>query len=195
MDGFNVNIKEYGLFTSPVWEVKNELNDIQINELVSFAYDCVRKFPLDKPVSKRNGFNSIPLNIANATLVELLNNSLAAVKSVYEPNVPLVLEKYWININPPGSYNIRHTHPRAVLACTLYIQTPKNSGDIVLYNMNAAQVNADYSSKRAQHNFTEYRIRPTPGTFVAFPGWLDHSVDINESDTDRISISMNILKG
>jgi hypothetical protein len=29
--------------------------------------------------------------------------------------------------------------------------------------------------------------------FVAFPGWLDHSVDPNNSDRDRISISMNIV--
>ena len=123
----------------------------------------------------------------------ILQQSLAQVKRAYEPAVDIVLEKYWININPPGSYNVRHTHPRSVLACTLYLQTPIDSGDIVLYNMNPAQVFAAYSYKKDQYNYTEYRITPKPGLFVAFPGWLDHSVDINESSSDRISISMNIV--
>jgi hypothetical protein len=116
-----VDIKQYELFTSPVWSVKNNVTEQELDELIKFSYDCVRKFPLDKPVSKRNGFNSIPLNIQQPILMRLLNESLLAIKSVYEPNVPIALEKYWININPPGSYNIRHTHPRSIFACTLYI--------------------------------------------------------------------------
>jgi uncharacterized protein (TIGR02466 family) len=125
--------------------------------------------------------------------MRLLNDSILAIKSVYEPNVPITLENYWININPPGSYNIRHTHPRSIFACTLYIQTPPKCGDIALYNLNSAAVISFYSDKPTQYNFTEYRITPSPGLFVAFPGWLDHSVDVNESQSDRISISMNVV--
>lgn len=186
-------LKEYQLFSSPVWAVQNELSEQEITALTEFAYAAVAQYPLDKPVSKRNGKNSQPLSVANPTLMKILQSSLAEVQRQYQPSVDVRLEKYWINVNPPGSYNVRHTHPRSVFACTLYVQTPPQGGDLVLYNMNPAQVFAAYSFKQEQYNFTEYRITPKPGLFVAFPGWLDHSVDVNESDTDRISISMNIV--
>lgn len=188
-----MDILEHQLFTTPVWEVQNNISATEIALLKEFAYEAVKKWPLDKPVSKRHGQNSQPLGFNNPLLMNILSKSLEAVKNVYEPSVELRLEKYWININPPGSYNVRHTHPRSVLACTLYLETPPDSGDLVLYNMNAAQVFAAYSNKQAHYNFTEYRIRPQPGLFVAFPGWLDHSVDPNQGDSDRISISMNIV--
>lgn len=186
-------LKEHLLFASPVWEIENQLTAEEIKHLTEFAYAAAEQYPLANPVSKRNGRNSAPLNISNPTLMSIIRRSLSEVRNQYEPVVDIQLENYWININPPGSYNVRHTHPRSVLACTLYIQTPPKGGDIVLYNMNPAQVFAAYSFKQAQYNFTEFRIKPKPGLFVAFPGWLDHSVDANESDTDRISISMNIV--
>jgi hypothetical protein len=189
-----MDLKEYQLFTSPVWEVTNQIDADTLKDLTGFAYDCVKKYPLDTPVSKRNGFNSIPLSINHPALTNILQMSIGAVKEQYEPSVEMRLEKYWININPPGAYNIRHTHPRTVLACTLYLQTPENGGDIVFYNPNPAALFANYSNKRAHYNFSEFRITPTPGLFVACPGWLDHSVDTNTSDTDRISISMNIVE-
>ena len=188
-----MDIKELQLFTTPVWQVQNELTDDELQHLTEFAYAAADRWPIDHPVSKRHGRNSQPLSFNNPILSKILSQSLRAVKHVYEPSVEIMLEKYWININPPGSYNVRHTHPRSVLACTLYLQTPVDSGDLVLYNMNPAQVFAAYSNKQAQYNFTEYRIKPTPGLFVAFPGWLDHSVDPNNSSADRISISMNIV--
>jgi len=189
-----MDIKEYQLFTTPVWEVNNNIDTETLDDLIAFAYDCVKKYPLETPVSKRNGFNSIPLGINHPALTTILQRSIGAVKEQYEPSVEMRLEKYWININPPGAYNVRHVHPRTVLACTLYLQTPENSGDIVFHNTNPAALFANYSNKRAHYNFSEFRITPKPGLFVACPGWLDHSVDINNSDADRISISMNIVE-
>lgn len=187
-------LNEYQLFTTPVWQVDNQIDSETLADITAFAYDCAKRYPLATPVSKRNGFNSIPLSINHPALTAILQRSIQTVKEQYEPFVELRLEKYWININPPGAYNVRHNHPRTVLACTLYLQTPENGGDIVFYNPNSAALFASYSNKRDHYNFSEFRITPTPGLFVAFPGWLDHSVDTNTSDTDRISISMNVVE-
>lgn len=186
-------IKELELFTTPVWTVENSIQQGDLDNLKEFCYSAADRWPLLKSVSKRGGKNSQPLNFNNPLLLKFINSSLQKVLAIYKPSVELVLEKYWININTPGAYNVRHTHPRSVLAGTLYIQVPENSGDLVLYNMNAAQIFAAYSNTYKQYNFTEYRIKPRPGLFVAFPGWLDHSVDINQTQEDRLSISMNIV--
>ena len=187
------DLKEYQLFTSPVWTYEKEIDAVTLDLLTKFAYDTVDQYPMEQPVSKRNGRNSLWINTPNPALMEILQESIANIKGAYQPTVGLTLKNYWVNINPPGAYNVRHNHPNTVLACTLYLQTPKDSGDFVVYNPNPASVFASYSDKRDHYNFSEFRITPTPGMFLAVPGWLDHSVDINTSDTDRISISMNLI--
>ena len=39
---------------------------------------------------------------------------------------------------------------------------------------------------------TEARFRPEEGRMYIFPAWLEHGVEVNRSDTDRVSISFNI---
>jgi Putative 2OG-Fe(II) oxygenase len=186
-------LTEQLLFATPVWLVENAIADSDLDKMISFAREAVQRWPLAKPVSKRNGSNSQPISFRQPDLMAVISESLAEVNASYQPNTQLTLKHYWININPPGSYNIRHTHPRSVLTCTLYLTTPQGCGDLVLHNMNPAQTYAAYSFKDASYNHSEWRITPRPGLFVALPGWLDHSVDINNSISDRISISMNIV--
>lgn len=190
-----MDLKEYQLFTSPVWTFENTIDPVTLDLLIKFSYDTVERYPMETPISKRNGRNSEWVSIPNPALLEVLQAAIHQIKLVYQPTVPLNLKKYWVNINPPGAYNVRHNHPNTVLACTLYLQTPENSGDFVVHNPNPAAMFAAYSNKRAHYNFSEFRITPTPGMFLAVPGWLDHSVDLNTSDSDRISISMNLSAG
>ena len=46
-----------------------------------------------------------------------------------------------------------------------------------------------------QTDFTaeEVRMRPEEGRIYIFPGWLEHGVEENKSDQDRVSISFNVL--
>ena len=135
-----MNIKEYQLFATPVWEMQNEIDETTLKRLIDFSYNTVKLHPIKNAVSKRNGFNSEPIAIANADLMKILKLSIAGIKHAYQPIVEISVEKYWININPPGAYNVRHNHPRSVLAATLYLQTPENSGNLVIHNMNSARV-------------------------------------------------------
>ena len=38
----------------------------------------------------------------------------------------------------------------------------------------------------------EIRMRPEEGRMYVFPGWLEHGVEENLSDRDRVSISFNV---
>ena len=40
----------------------------------------------------------------------------------------------------------------------------------------------------------EHSYEPIPGKLIMFPSWLVHSVDSNESNDIRISISFNFLQ-
>ena len=41
------------------------------------------------------------------------------------------LKKIWVNVNPPGAYQSRHTHSEFVAAGTYYLCVPENSGNLI----------------------------------------------------------------
>ena len=192
MAGSNVNVTT--MFPTPVWTLVNNLTEEEIQELVRFSYEMVQKYPnLDISSKRGGGGSSASLTINHPLVIGIIQNNLAEIIKEFEPVTKLSLKNYWVNVNPPGSYMIPHVHPRAVIACTLYIQTPPNCGKITFVNPNLAARQAFYSFKDVDYNYKSYSFQPVPGMCIAFPAWLDHGVEENLSDTDRISISFNII--
>jgi len=188
------NVKTTTMFATPVWTLVNNLTEEEIQELVRFSYEMVQKYPnLDISSKRGGGGSSAALTINHPLLMGILQKNVAEIIKEFEPVTKLSLKNYWVNVNPPGSYMIPHVHPRAVLACTLYIQTPPNCGKITFVNPNLAARQAFYSFKDAEYNYKSYSFQPIPGMCIAFPAWLDHGVEENLSNTDRISISFNLI--
>jgi len=46
--------------------------------------------------------------------------------------------------------------------------------------------------KPTEFTTEEVSMRPEVGRMYVFPGWLEHGVEENLSDRDRISISFNV---
>jgi uncharacterized protein (TIGR02466 family) len=42
-----------------------------------------------------------------------------------------------------------------------------------------------------EHLWTEIHVQPVENRVIMFPAWLEHLVDLNESNDTRISISFN----
>lgn len=99
---------------------------------------------------------------------ELFNNCITTA------NLKNPLEHIWININSPKSFNRWHGHPNTDIVCVLYIQVPKNSGNIEL----RGKVKAS--------------ITPYSGLLLLFPGDVEHRVTVNNSTEDRISLAFNL---
>ncbi len=98
----------------------------------------------------------------------------------------------WINMTFPGGYNAQHGHGRSYLSGCFYLDTPKNSGEIAFADPRPAAV---YSPTEMQGQMGSKRvtIQPLSGQLLIFPSWLEHSVEMNESTQDRISIPMNVV--
>jgi ectoine hydroxylase-related dioxygenase (phytanoyl-CoA dioxygenase family) len=43
------------------------------------------------------------------------------------------------------------------------------------------------------YNTDQVVVSVNPGTLIVFPAWLPHSVDANQSERLRISISFNVM--
>ena len=122
--------------------------------------------------------------------------------SAITENIPKVEDKIlnkfniysWLNINKKGSFNRRHCHdPYAgIFLCgVFYVKTPKNCGNILFYDPRPhISLSPDmkfYANKSDHMSYT-----PIENQLLIFPPWLEHEVEQNLSDKDRISISFNI---
>ena len=98
--------------------------------------------------------------------IELVKQCLDAA-GILEPT-----KHVWFNVNGKGAYHNWHSHGGASVVGVLYIQVPKDSGDIEF---------KDGTS-----------ITPYPGLLLVFSAGLEHRVLANQSSEKRISLAFNI---
>ncbi len=99
----------------------------------------------------------------------------------------------WAIVNKGGAANARHHHGNSAISAAYYVRAPKNCGEIVFYDPRPAPVYSHpISDKPNSLNAMVNAITPVEGCLVLFPSYLDHSVNQNLSDEERIVISFNI---
>jgi uncharacterized protein (TIGR02466 family) len=101
----------------------------------------------------------------------------------------------WVNISPPGASNKVHYHANCHFSGVYYIslQAPE-CGSIFFRDPRVASRMLTYpADKETDFTAGEVRMRPEEGRIYVFPGWLEHGVEANQSDRDRVSISFNVL--
>jgi uncharacterized protein (TIGR02466 family) len=103
----------------------------------------------------------------------------------------------WINVNGPGGYNIAHTHPSSDLSGVLWINCPKNCGVLRFESPNHftqyKNIQTSYENiKQSLNYYCDFWLEPSEGKLCIFPSDINHFVEENLSEENRISISFNI---
>ena len=96
----------------------------------------------------------------------------------------------WVNLNDKGGYNKVHHHGMFSLSGVMYLKCPKDSGRLLLKDPRPAVY---FNNSLIKNAGEEIVIEPEEGLIVFFPGFLEHSVEQNNSNQTRISISFNII--
>ena len=193
----DLNYKTNLIFPIPIHQFDvNGFSEIK-DELIDYAYDYKKKDPKGVSLSNRGGWQSEGFEIINED--DVLQLILINCRSNFPPIKESVeLRGYaWININKPGDYNIKHVHPTNNLSGVLWVKAPQNSGDIVFdspNNFESFLENKSYNDDFKKSNFIDdsYHCYPTEGRIIVFPSHLEHHVQENKSNEDRISVSFNI---
>ncbi len=103
------------------------------------------------------------------------------------------ISSMWSIINKGGASNSKHHHGNSSISAAYYVRAPENSGNIVFYDPRPAPIYFHPLSKKPNNlNAMVNSITPKEGVLVLFPSYLEHSVDKNLSDEERIVISFNI---
>ena len=179
-------------FPTVIWSAMTHFVD---NKAIKhWAYDR-KKNDVGRVISNYNGYQSSDILLGNHPdidkLIEYLNKeTFACAKQVGLPE--LEIYNIWLNINPPGSYNHLHNHQGAVLSGVYYVDANPQQGNIQFERSDNAQYHIpEYVEKETYFTSTRATYAAKTGALYIFPGWLNHSVQGNKSNSDRISISFN----
>ena len=174
----------------------NGFNQIK-NQLIDYAYDLKKKDSEGVTISNRGGWQSSGFNIDDKDdiLQSFLMNCLDGFSNI-KNSVNFKIYA-WVNINKNGGYNIKHNHPTSDLSGVLWIKSQKNCGNIIFESPRSFATHQEIDSytedfKKNNNYFHSFHFNPIAGRMLVFPSHLDHHVDFNQSQEDRISISFNI---
>ena len=107
------------------------------------------------------------------------------------------LGNMWANINYKGGYNKPHIHPNSLFSGVYYVQAEPNCGKIVLYDPRPgiqSNMPARINGQPPEHLWREVHLDARVNRIIMFPSWLWHSVEPNESNNIRISVSFNFIQ-
>lgn len=181
----------YPLFSTPV--VKCKLNHtLDLNYLES----------LDYILYGNSGYRSLSDNI-------LLEEYFSDLKYQIETTLNRFLFEYlnftqgqivhtgsWINLHTPGDHAPKHNHTNSFYSGVFYLDVPKDSGKIwfvkpTAYSTYATPTIDPMITEFNIHNSNEWGFDPESNDLLLFPSHLDHSVDVNESNSNRYSLAFN----
>lgn len=181
----------YPLFATPV--VKSKLNyTLDLNYLESLNYVLYGnsgKRSLNENILLEEYFSDLKYQIEyalNVFLFDILNFTQGKIKHTGS----------WINLHAPGDYAPKHNHTNSFYSGVFYLDVPENSGKIWFIK---STTHCTYTTPTIDPTITEFNIQnsnewgfdPESNDLLLFPSHLDHSVDVNESNSNRYSLAFN----
>jgi uncharacterized protein (TIGR02466 family) len=100
----------------------------------------------------------------------------------------------WATVLAPGAEHRVHDHPNNFLSGVYYLRTHVGADTINFHDPRSqAGIIRPPVTELTAENTDLVVVRVTDGTLLFFPAYLRHSVGVNASSKDRISISFNIM--
>lgn len=184
-------------WATPVWECP--VSDIDNKSIVDYC-NKVRQEKPGVTISNRGGWHSGELITPIPPALEQLFNDLTIfvndVPTRYTGINQLELGNWWININGKHDYNLPHDHQNSILSGVYYVSVPdENMGDLFLHRGDNAEffLTSKVQREQTMANTTSIHCPIKESMFYLFPSWVKHSVERNESNSERISIAFNFV--
>jgi uncharacterized protein (TIGR02466 family) len=168
--------------------------------MINKCYEVKNSFNNYKPVWRCNTFTSLhssydlktdPIFIHLINQTESLVNEFA--KECFGVTKQVVsCNNAWFNISNPGDFQEYHIHSGSHFSIVYYLKTPTDSGNFVVASTSnftdTLQIPNDLTTIG---NSTSFSIIPKENKIIIFRSNVNHMVNTNKSNDDRISVSMN----
>jgi uncharacterized protein (TIGR02466 family) len=186
---------EHNLFPNPLWQI--QIKGVDNDAIKEYCYH-LKDNTEGATISNRGGWHSKEiLQPLPDALTELFTNFEGFVNE-YCAQITglnnLMLGNFWVNINQKYDYNRTHDHQNSILSAVYYVDCEGDDvGNFVAERDDTAEF--FLGSYKNVSGFTGTSFAITPLTSFAFimPSWMQHSVEQNLTDRDRISIAFNLV--
>ncbi len=115
------------------------------------------------------------------------------------------MPEMWANVSRAGNANFHHTHPGSYWSAVAYIDDgyegdsdPALGGELQLLDPRMPMVRMTapdlrFKDPNGAKQDNEPKLRPSTGTIVMFPSWLQHAVRPFHGTGTRISVAINLI--
>jgi uncharacterized protein (TIGR02466 family) len=175
--------------------------DVQLDN-AKLAQDIVNWSNQDQGLQKTNykGWHSKTDMASKPEYQPLVNELMIMCKDVFKEewlDREPILGNMWANINPKDGMNQPHIHPNSLFSGVYYVKSNPQAGRLKIYDPRpGAQIvmPARLQGQPPKHLWRDANLDPVPGRIIMFPAWLLHSVEPNQSNDLRISVSFNFIQ-
>ena len=100
----------------------------------------------------------------------------------------------WATVNAPGRGHAVHAHPNCFLSGVYYVEARAGADTINFHDPRSQTgIIRPPVTQLVAANADQAVVAVSDGTLLMFPSWLQHSVDPNASEGNRISVSFNLM--
>ena len=185
------------MFPSLVWKIQLEagLRDSLNPKIETALAEMRRELP---PLSAGQGWQSGQALHRRAELRELVSCVDRGVTSILRflriGHDAFEITGCWATVLAKGAAHKAHSHPNNFLSGVYYVRADAGADRINFHDpRRQTGVIRPPVVELTAENTDQVVITVRSGTLLIFPSWLEHSVDTNPNEAERISVSFNVM--
>ena len=197
-------MKQHEIFPVPIWE-------FTYTEAETFREKIVPLFKeIEKNNANKNNYYTKDGYTSYGEINNILDYNVSAIykmKNFVMGNIVYVtkdlgLEGHcnivgsWFTNNRKYSSHEQHNHIPSIISGIYYVQAEENDAKITFHDQNKIS-NWPWRVPSKLNNLTKkiHSFTPKTGRLYLFPSYIEHCVEQQLSDNERISISFNAIVG
>ena len=125
-------------------------------------------------------------------LTNFIGNSVANFHSHIGLIGNVALQNSWFSINRQYALHEKHNHLPSTWSGVYYVQCDEEDSGLTFVNKNLDS-NWPYSSRSEpnEYNSSVNTFQPQTGTLILFPSYLNHKVEQQTTENERVTIAFN----
>jgi len=188
------------IYSTPIWQSEYP----EFEEHKELFLDTIRNYKEENPTKETArsnvfGYQS-PDTLQNVEKLRSLfeyvcQMGFQATADLDFVDCDIAITSAWLNVNDSRQcMNSEHIHGD-VFSGVFYLKAPEGSGKLSIVNpgINRMWQGCSLTSQKNQFTGEKISIEPEEGNIILFPSYVPHSVEPNDHDDERISISFNLI--
>jgi uncharacterized protein (TIGR02466 family) len=110
----------------------------------------------------------------------------------YTSDLEYDLTTSWVVKHSPKDWAQKHYHCNSMFSGVYYFDVPENSGDIIFWRDIKPMIKIPHIDGN-EYTTNNTHLTPRDGVLIIFPSDLYHSIDTNDSNSERYCLAFNVF--